>query len=565
MATKCNEQEQVCTSISGPNFPDKSQGNNQTPCVTKPGALRPCPPTKDPTCSPFQLSQNRDSCVIDSITNEALNIGGAVLNVYKLLGVHEQCKLVDSTGNGAAISSGNTPGYPSSNAFDKYITEWRSLQRGPGVTTSSFIGYDFGEIKTADKSRRMYGVETSVRKHITAFAIKQGSNEKNRVTRVRLEYSEDAKNWYGAGLATLPNDDCFNTVLMKHSAPARYWRLRPLDFKGGEKDYWAVQALQMFHNFVATEQYNIQDKVLMENRDRDYSTEPITLKGHYDLVDAQSELKKFGIELPSLTLYMTINFSSCVSLLGRPIVIGDIIEVPSEAQYTSEMKRVLKWMEVTDVTWSTSGYTPGWQPTLLKVTTQPAFVSQETQDLFGDLAENYIENGLGLLDKGDGMHPLFQDLSSITRTIAAEAKDAVPQQGREGSSHIREFEPEELLAAEEQGLPMETLNKIGLNPNELYVEDGMPPNNAPFTEGDEFPDVPTHGDYHRLTYSQLSSDVPPRLYRYSGSKGRWIFLETDRREQYNSDKPLLSEFLRSENKKPRQSITQTPIDFCEKE
>jgi len=556
--------EDACKGTTGPDHPDPADQNGKPGCTPNAKGDGYCPPTNaDKTCSPFQLSENRDSCFVDSVVNEALNVGGAELHVYKLLGVHEQCKTVDATGKGQSISNGSAPGFPASQAFDAFVTEWRSVQKGNGVTASAYIGYDFGEIKTNDNSRRMYGIETSVRKHITAIAIKQSSLENNRVTRARIERSEDGVKWYGVALVNLPDDDCLNTILFRDSVPSRYWRIRPVVFNGGASDSWGVQAIQMFHNYIATDEENIQDKIFLENRDRDYADEPLTMKGYYDLIDIQTELSKFGIELPSQQIYMTVNFSACVAILGRPLIIGDIIEIPSEAQWSAEMRKILKWMEVTDVAWSTEGYTPGWQPTMLRVILQPAFASQETQDIFGDLAEQDIPDELGLVDKGDGRHPLYQDYSDVSQTIQAEAKDMVPESGRETSGTIRAWEQEELESAAAQGLPH--LQRIGQNNEAIYTEDAMPPNNAPFTEGPEYPDDPQHGDYHRMTYEGLSKDVPARLYRYSTAKGRWIFLEKDRRAEFDPNKPRLQEFLTAPGRISNTKITKPTPPVCEDE
>ena len=547
MPTNCNNQLSNCTSTVGPNF-NQPDDSNQNGCSIPTEGKPSCPPTSNPdkTCSPFQLDKNRDSCFIDSLVNENLNIGAATFNVYNLLGVHEQGKLIDCVGLGSPLSNGDTPQFPASNAFDAYVTEWRSIQEGAAVISSAYIGYDFGEIKTNDDSRRAYGVDTSVYKHITAIGIKQSEKQSRRVTRARIERSEDGNKWYGVSIVDLPDDDCLNTILFRSSVPSRYWRIRPIDFNGSDvNEVWSVQALQLFHNYEATDQYNIQDKVLLENRDREYNIDPVVIKGSYDLVDVSSELTRFGIELPSQSIYAQVSFSACVAILGRPIVIGDIIEIPSEAQYSSEMKRIKKWMEVTDVSWSTEGYTPGWQPTLLRLILQPAFVSQETQDIFGDLANQQVDD-TGLFSGEDGNSSIYQDYFDIDQTIKAEAKDAVPERGSEGSNSIRAFEEEELIAAAESGVT--NLNKLGLNSTGLYVEDAMPPNNKPFTEGDEYPENPNNGDYHRLTYSGLAGDIPARLYRYSSSKNRWIYLETDKRSQMDHNKPLLQEFLTSPNR-----------------
>ena len=551
MAKDCNKLNNSCKDTVGPDYglnPDGTVPAASTACSTSVDGRNIT--VGDINCSPFSLQDNRGNDFVEGVIEEALNIGAATLNIYKLLGVHEQGKLVDCTGRGDPISNGDAASFPAANAFDKYVTEWRSVQSGAGVTASSYIGYDFGNIKTYDGSRTAYGIETSVFKNVATIAIKQSSIAARRATRVRIERSDDGVKWYGVAVVLLPDDDCLNTVQFKATVPSRYWRIRPLDFNGtvtGEcngkptGDVWAVQALQLFHNVEATRIGNIQDKVFLENRDRDYAEDALSLKGYYDLIDVLTEFSAFGMEVPSLTMYITVSFASCVKLLGRPLVIGDIIEIPSEAQYSADLRKILKWMEVTDISWSTEGYTPGWRPTMLRVVAQPAYASQETQDIFGDLAQSAPDSA-GLVTGEDGNSSIYQDYFDISKVIEAEARDGVPERGAEASSKIRQFEDSEIEEAAKHGV---AITKIGLNPTGVYVEDAMPPNNAPFTEGEEFPDSPKQGDYHRMLYVGYAQDVPARLYRYSTVKGRWLYLETDLRAQYNPAKPLLNEFVTS--------------------
>lgn len=574
-----------CEETVGP-FPLPPANTNPasgTEAPFRPGSNILCPVNPTDVTSPFQFVLSNDACVQDVNLTESLNIAGAVVNIYKLLGIHEQCKLVDATGLGVAISGGDGGTYVAANAFDKFATEWHSAQTGSAVTASAWIGYDFGEIKTLDLTRRMYGIRTDIRKQITAFLIKQDSNPLNRATQVRLEYSHNSVEWYGAGLATLPDDDCLNTILMRSSVPSRYWRLRPTKFNGSTTgngtctstatfngttvtgnfgSFWGVQALQLVNNYIATQQQNIEDPILQENRDRDYSTEPVLLKGYYDLLDVPTELTRLGLELPKQIFSIQVSFSATVANLGRPIVIGDIIELPSETQYSPYMIPIKKWLEVTDVQWATNGFTPTWQPLLLKITASPALASQETQDIFGNLAEEPVAGGLGLMDKGNGRNPNYQDFSDIAATIIADAKTEVPERGREGSGLIRKFTPEELLSAQQQGLPAGRLNNIGLWPKGSYVEDAMPPNNLPFTEGSTLPPIAgvKDGVYFRLNYVGMAGNIPSRLYRYSSAKSRWIYLETDRRQAGNPTKPILQEFLTSPTRTEESAILQRDYD-----
>lgn len=506
-------------------------------CVTRPNGTACLPPSDWSTCRPWDITeQTRTECYANSLIEESLAIAGAKVNVFKLLGVHEQTALTDLTGNGSPLSSGDAQHYPARNAFDKYATEWRSKQSGSVVIASAYLGYDFGVLKIST-GRQQYGIDANIRHHVTTLKIKQSKNQKSRVTKARVERSEDGKLWFGVAVVNLPDNDSLNTVSFKHSVPSRYWRLRPITFNGDPCDSWGVQALELI-DYQATNIDNIQDKIFLENRDRDYAPQEILLKGYYDLINVSTELSKFGIEIPLSSYQIKVPFSACVNALGRPIVIGDMIELPSETQYTPDLRPIKRYLEVTDVTWDASSYTPGWQPTMLLITTQPALASEETQDIFGDLAKIVDTSGLSNID--DGNNPVWQDYSAVDQTIFADSKTALPERGSEGSNVVRQFEQAELEAA----APVAPhLNRIGFNPIGLYVEDAMPPNNAPYTEGDTFPSNPNDGDYHRLTYVGLAQDVPTRLHRWSVQKGRWVYLETDRRAMYNDQKAVLDEYL----------------------
>lgn len=516
-----------------------------TDCVTTPDGNLCAAPSDWATCRPWDLTQQQAAnCYIDSVAEEALQIAGAQVNVYKLLGVHEQTKLIDLTGSGKPISGGDAANFPAINAFTTFAASWMSKQSGlSSIAASAWIGYDFGVVKIST-GRQRYGIDASIRHMITAIKIKQSADPLSRVTKARIERSEDGKQWYGVAVVTLPNDDALNTIYFKHSVPNRYWRLRPIGFVGTDCSGWAVQALELY-DYSATDISNIQDKILMENRDRDYATMPILLKGYYDLVNVSTDLSRFGIEIPSSTYQIKLNFNATVAALGRPVVIGDIIELPSETQYTPTLQAVKRWLEVTDVTWDAGSYTPGWQPTNLLVTTQPAMATQETQDIFGDLAQHVDSSGLFSTD--DGNNTLYQDYSTVNQTIEQVALSQIPEHGSEGSNTIREFSDEELATAALQGFPH--LKKLGFNRKGLYVEDGIPQNDAPYTEGDTYPLNPNDGDYHRLTYSGTAKNILVQLYRWSGVKNRWLYLETDRRLEMNHQQPILEEYTRNPKKK----------------
>lgn len=503
-------------------------------CVLQADGVTLCP--ENPTCSPFDLVDTGDSCLIADLVAESLNIGAADINVHRLLGVHEQGLLHDLVGTGIGFSNGNLPNYPAKNAFDKYVTEWRSSQTGNDVIKHAFLGYDFGPIRL-DNGRSRYGIETAIKRDISAINFKQGCDSKNRVTKMRVERSDDGVKWYGVTLLDVPDCDGMVKLTFNKTVPSRFWRIRPVQFNGGEDDYWSVQALQLLE-YEKTNLKNIQDRIWLENRDLDYDEDTITIKGSYQPIDVVGNMFKFGFMQDLTDTYsIEVSFKETVAALGRPLVIGDILQLPSETQYTPTLEPILKYLEVTDVAWSTNGYTPGWVPTLQRILAKPALASQETQDIFGKLTPEVDTSGL--FDTNDGSNKKYQDVANITQSIKNIANTQVPQAGTD-MADVQEFSDELLEFSDSH--PHMNLHKHNKK-RSVYSEDAMPPNGEPYTEGDELPDKPKHGDYHRLTYEKVGKNIAPRLMRYSESKKEWIYLATDRRYQMNNIKPRLQEFL----------------------
>lgn len=517
-------------------------------CIKTPSGLL-CPAVEN--CSPFDLSESTETCFINDVIGESIEIGGAPLNVYRLLGVHEQGSLQDLTGAGTSFSNGYLPGYSSANAFDKFITEYRSLQIGADVVKSAFLGYDFGPIKL-NNGRARYGIETAIKHDVSRIQILQGCDSVNRVSKIRIERSNDGEKWFGAAIQNLPDCDGMVVLNFARSVPSRFWRIRPVTFNGGPSDYWSIKALQ-FIDYEKTKITNIQDKILLENRDRDYDETAIKMKCAYQPIDTIGNQTKFGYMPGSDKWVIEVSFTSSVKALGRPFVIGDIIELPSETQYNTSMTPIKKYLEVEDTGWSVNGYTPTWVPTLMRLIAVPAIASQETQDLFGKLTRDVDSSGLVDIDNGQNM--VYQDYSDISQTIKADANTAVPERG-EDMAKVAKLSDE--LLAFSDAHPEMNLRRLDRK-RSMYSIDALPPNGESYTEGDEFPaGMIVDGAYHRQTYDQIGKGIAPRLYRYSKIKGYWVYLETDRRYEAKNTKPILQQFLDPE----RSSVTK-PSDVGE--
>lgn len=495
----------------------------------------------DPICSPFTTSgQTNENNLHNSIVDEHLNIGGATINIYKLLGIHEQEKLMPINLNGSSISSGDFKAFPSNNVFLNNGQEWRSTFTLDNIS-KSWIGYDFGPIKL-DNGRLRYSIDTGVRHEINTIMLQQGCDPNTRATKLRVERSDDANTWYGVDIIKPENNNEEQVFNIKPSAPARYWRLVALEYTGqSNTDFWTVRKIQ-FSEYTSTNINNIQDDFgILENRDRHYSNVPISIKGYYEIQEIQTELSRFGIDVTNNQWVFKIAFNTSSAALGRPIVIGDIFEIPSEVQYNVNMQPVKKYLEVTDVSWATDGFLIGWKPTIQKVIAMPMLASQETIDIIGgdlNLPTN-INDYFGMDNKPFNIESLH--LNEVIHETAAIER---PEMGADNAD-IAQL-PDEIIDKDQR--VRYGLQKLNKKQWDYGHEDAMPPNGLPYTEGEKFPESPKDGDYHRLTYAPVGYDqIPTRLYKYSIKKLRWIFMEEDKRMLMNKGKYTLDSLLNDKN------------------
>jgi hypothetical protein len=506
--------------------------DTNTGCVLQPDGTTKCP--EQNLCGLWDINEGGDGCFIEGLVAESLKISGAPINVHKLLGIHEQTKLVDSTGDGSSMASSYLGNFPPFNAFNATQTEWRSAETGSDVVASAYIGYDFGPIRM-ENGRLQYGIETYVKKTISSLRIVQGCNKENRATKIRVERSHEGTKWFGVALLNVIDCDGVVTLNFNETVPSRFWRIRPVAFNGGPNDYWTVKSLQL-SEFQKTDIKNIEDIIYLENRDRSYQTEPVVLKGSYTPPDRQSINSKFGFMFDSDTYYVEVSFKEMVRAIGRPIVIGDIIELPSEVQYNVDLTGKKAYFEVNDTSWSSSSYTPQWKPTLFKITMKPAFASQETQDIMGPV-ERMMDN-TGLFNIDNGKNAKYQDYSDSSQAVKAQANTNVPENGID-LSHQQKLSPELIQWGKDNGKDMSIYDRS----KSPYGQDAMPPNGEKYTEGDVLPDNNKEADYHRLTYKYLpgGNTIPARLYVWNKQKGTWRYIQKDKRFIHRNAQTLVND------------------------
>jgi hypothetical protein len=560
---------------------------------------------------------------------EVLNISGAPVNVYKLLGNHEQGRGSVLT-KGTIISSPPLPGYPVSNLTSG--SSWRSLAQGEDAVSVAFLGIDFG-VKRLPNGAQEYAPIKSQFEDVGAITISQKTNGGSYAKQVLVQ-SSDGKcqagetiftgngagtievesislnavpatinavavspttfnvtaivsgavvslgqaavnqpfnstyvnftinqtapytvgdaytffisyKWQKEGLFNLAQTEDVQTLNFNRTLKIRAIKITPTMFVGSGS--WEVSSLD-FLDSPPTNINNIQDLFFNENRDRDYSKTPVLLKVQYSPADSASDLARFGLNILDQYAFTT-SFTSMVKALGRPIVVGDIIEVVPELQYDQNLMPVKKFLEVSDTGWASEGFGPQWNPTVYRFSAQQALPSQETRGIFGTIDTQRFIVQDDILDQVASQQQIDVTPLIQTEEIIKAASDAVPEVGTIDEVVTAGVPvPKKKRAYNKRGQP-EAPAAEKKAPG-AYVEDGMPPNGLPFTEGYKLPEVASSvdGQYFRLNYPP-ETKIPTRLYRFSAVKNRWLYQETDRRGEYSSHKPTARGILESDTKR----------------
>jgi len=591
----------------------------------------------------FEITGNTAECAANealiqaSYVAESLNISGAPINIYPLLGVHQQGK-GSVLSEGMIIGSASAPGYPLSGINGG--PGWRSLQSGAAVTTSGvYVGVDFGiKLLSKDGNPSEYEPEAQKWTSIGSVSFTQSNNPGFFAQQVRVDTANGdvtfaTPTFTGVGNGTVTglcsgsnvtqgvliiqavNATMFNvyaqlpsmvlnlgvavvgrifnstyanftinmgstpfatgdmfTIVVNYiwcragvfnviQSPSpqilnlntkilvKAIRITPIMFTGSGN--WEVDALDVLDGSPPNIN-NIQDLFFNENPDRDYNTTPILLKCAYTPADSINDLSKFGLSILDQYVF-TCSFATMVTVLGRPIVVGDIVEVIPELQYDQNLLPIRKFLEVTDSSWASSGFSPAYLPTVYRFTAQQALPSQETRDIFGTMnTEKYLMAD-SIFNNGIGQQV---DTTPLTRTeeISKAAANKVPEVGSDDNRSIESvLDPPPLPPRNTKGQPRGEKNPPRHPEPNLYIEDGLPPNGEEYGQGFSLPAIPgpADGAWFRLYYAP-ETKIAPRLYRFSMLKNRWIYQETDRRLEYTSAKPSVRNIL--------QSPTRVPID-----
>jgi len=145
----------------------------------------------------------------------------------------------------------------------------------------------------------------------------------------------------------------------------------------------------------------IQDLLFLENRDRNYAPDIYRLRGHYNVQNLDFDLSQFGLFLNNDTIFITIHYNEMIDLIGRKLMVGDVLELPHLTDYHPLNETIptslRRYYQVTDGNFASEGFSSTWYPHLWRIKCEPLVDSQE----FSSILEQPINKDtyLGVWDK----------------------------------------------------------------------------------------------------------------------------------------------------------------------
>jgi hypothetical protein len=325
---------------------------------------------------------------------------------------------------------------------------------------------------------------------------------------------------------------------------------------------------------------NIQDLLLLENRDRIYDPDVYVMRGVYNTQDVDFDLTQFGLFLNNDTIFMTFHYNDMIDTFGRKLMNGDVIEIPNLTDYhplNQNIPRALpRYYVIQDSDYASEGFSVTWLPHLWRVKCTPMKDQQEFNTITNKpfVQENIWDPGNfyptgTIVNYGDTYYqaqkntPAGTDIANtefwgpytpatisdiqgtrqkdyqINDAILVQADEEVPLSGYDVTKYYivptLNGEPANPVSLGTDSTVTVDGTQGGMNVTPVsngytmgyLTGDGIAPNGLPVTPGVNFPPNPVSGDYAlRLDYQ------PNRLFRYDGKI--WVKIEDAVRTNLNN-------------------------------
>jgi hypothetical protein len=124
------------------------------------------------------------------------------------------------------------------------------------------------------------------------------------------------------------------------------------------------------HYVNGVKETNIQDLLLLENRDRKYDPSIYRIRGLYNVQNIDFNLSQFGLFIDNDTLFMTVHINDFINYIGRKPLSGDVIELPhlrDEFALNDFDISLPRYYVIEDVGRASEGFSATWYPHLYRL------------------------------------------------------------------------------------------------------------------------------------------------------------------------------------------------------
>lgn len=293
-------------------------------------------------------------------------------------------------------------------------------------------------------------------------------------------------------------------------------------------------------NTVAKDHTQIQDMLLLENRDRKYDPDVYRIRGIYNVQNIDFNLSQFGLFIDNDTVYMTVHINDFIKYIGRKPMSGDVVELPhlrDEWAMNNYDISLPRYYVIEDVGRASEGFSATWYPHLYRLKLKKLTAGQQYNDIFKQQVKDV--NGDTILNPTTNQPATLEDILStkamdtaINAAIISEAEAEAPLSGYQ-TSHYYTLAADPVtgrtiinqtadITNEDASLTSVSTDAIQATPVRPgytgYLLGGNGVNGASFGSGIQFPTTAEQNDFFLRT-----DFLPNRLFRFDGT--RWVKYE----------------------------------------
>jgi len=338
---------------------------------------------------------------------------------------------------------------------------------------------------------------------------------------------------------------------------------------------------------------NVQDLLLLENRDRKYDPDVFELRGVYTVADADFDLSQFGLFQTNDDVQITFHLNDMISRLGRRLMSGDVFELPHRVDNTGLEFSVitiqtapnLKFQKGETVVGSSSNV----EGTVINYNPEGKYIRVETTGDFtvGETVAGSKSNAAAVVSSFTPANPVgamrkFYVVEDASREAAGYDPGWWPHIWKVKAKALQDTQEfRDVLGTGENADDIKNLLSTyqdeidisdgivrqaeaevpfaGLNAAHLFLDesdaskvsiaysDGKPPNGIEIKHtGTSFPSSINDGEYVLRTDYQ-----PARLFRKQGT--RYIKIEDDKRGSWSAANSVLNSFINNTFSSPNTS------------